>query len=153
MYLVRMSSDILIGDIETDSLTPTVIHMVGVLDYNSNQFTSYVGEDVAEGLVRLAEADLCIGHNFIGYDAKHIERLTEGLVLFERPKIVDTLDLSKRLMPTLPNHKLATWGDFFGYPKLPAPIFDRFTPAMIPYCERDCRLNKRVFDYLMTLLA
>lgn len=141
--------NILVGDIETDGLHPSRIWVVGVLDYNTNHFTSYTGDDIPEGLVRLAEADLCIGHNFIGYDVKHIERLTDGLVTFDRGKIVDTLQLGRKVVPGMDNYKLETWGEILGYPKIHFNRFDVFDPLMVPYCERDCEISAKIFRFLM----
>lgn len=70
---------VLIADIECESLKPTTIHMVGILDYFTDTFTDYHGDDVAEGLVRLASASQVIFYNGIGYDVPVIERLTEGI--------------------------------------------------------------------------
>jgi hypothetical protein len=143
--------NILVGDIETNEIhNPSELWMVGVLDYFTDEFTAYHGDDVPEGLLRLAEADVVIGHNFKGYDAKNIERMTNYLVKFDRDRIIDTLDLSKA-NARLDNHKLKTWGEMFGYPKGDWTDFSRWDPGMIPYCERDCRLTKKVFDFLNEL--
>lgn len=140
--------NILIGDIETDAIhMPRNLWMVGVLDYVTDEFTAYHGDDVPEGLLRLAEADMAIGHNFKGYDVKNIERMTNGLVKFDVTRIVDTLDLSRKYAK-LENHKLKTWGEMFDFPKGDYTDFSRFDPAMIPYCERDCRLTKKIFEFL-----
>lgn len=139
---------ILVGDIETNDLRPNIIWMVGVLDFLTDEFTAYTGDDVAEGIVRLAEAEVFIGHNIVGYDIPVMENLTDGLVKFDQSRLIDTLPLSRELMPHLPNHKLATYGEMFNFPKLPFKDFGRFSPEMIPYCEQDCRLSKRVFQHL-----
>ena len=145
-------TNILVGDIEANGLNPTIIWVVGVLDYNTGIFTGYTGDDVPEGLLRLAEADVVIGHHFKGYDAKHIERLTEGLVRFDHSKIVDTLELSRRVEPGLKNHKLETWGEILGHPKIEFNKFDVYDPKMVPYCQRDCEINAQLFTYLMSRL-
>ncbi len=88
--------EILIADLECDSLKPSTIHMVGVLCWGTDQFTDYNGENVAEGLVRIAEADKVIFYNGLGYDVPVVERLTEGLVTFKRDRIIECLDLSRR---------------------------------------------------------
>lgn len=146
--IVKMT--VLIGDIETNGLKPDRIWMVGVLDYNTDEYQAYVGDDeVPIGLMRLAEADLVVGHNFRGYDARVIAKLTNGLITIDNSKIDDTLEISRLLFPDLENHKLGTWGDILGFPKLDSPLFETFTPKMIPYCERDCRLNKVLYDFLL----
>ena len=144
-------SEILVGDIETDAIyMPRNIWMVGVLNWETDQFDAYTGDDVVDGLIRLAEADLAIGHNFVGYDVKNIERMTNNLVKFDRKKIVDTLDLSRKFVE-LKDHKLKTWGELFDFPKGDYTDFSKFDPKMVPYCERDCRLTKKIFDFLNEL--
>lgn len=144
----RIPLSVLIGDIETNAIhMPTDIWMVGVLDYDSDEFTAYHGDDVVDGLLRLAEADLVIGHNFKGYDIKNIERMTNRLVTFDMSRVIDTLNLSRKFAD-LKDHKLKTWGEMFNFPKGDYHDFSRFRPEMIPYCERDCRLTKLVFDIL-----
>lgn len=145
-------AEILIADIETNAIhNPNVIWMLGVLSYDSDEFTAYVGEEqVVDGLLRLVEADCIIGHNFLGYDTKHITRLTNGLVTLPKRKIIDTCKLSKTYT-ALPDHKLKTWGDLFGFPKGDYTDFDRFDPEMIPYCERDCRISKKIFEFVNEL--
>lgn len=143
--------NILVGDIEANGLKPSRIWMVGVLDFHTDEFTAYVGEDeIPYGLMRLAEADLVVGHYFKGYDAPVIERLTEGLITFDRNKIDDTVEISRALFPELSDHKLGTWGELLGYPKLDFTNFDTFDPAMIPYCERDCRLNGALYRFFLS---
>jgi hypothetical protein len=140
--------EILVGDLETDAIhMPRNIWMVGVLDWRTNEFTAYHGDDVVDGLLRLAEADLTIGHNWRSYDVKNIERMTNKLVTFDQRRVIDTLEMSRRQVK-LPDHKLKTWGEIFEFPKGDYSDFSRFDPAMIPYCERDCRLTKLIFDFL-----
>lgn len=140
----------LIGDIETNGLIPSKIHVVGVLDYITDEYTSYTGDRVVEGLCRLATADAFIGHYIKGYDVPQIERLTAGLITFDQKKLIDTVELSRRYCKELPNHKLETWGSLLGFPKLPKPdSWDNYEPYMEVYCERDCRVNKMIFDILL----
>lgn len=141
---------ILIADLECDSLKPSTIHMAGILDWETDQFTDYNGENVAEGLVRIAEADKVIFYNGLGYDVPVIERLTEGLVTIKRDRVIECLDLSRRYV-TMKNHKLATWGDLFDFPKGDHSDFTRYSKEMSVYCERDCRLTKLVFNLLNEL--
>lgn len=141
---------ILIADLECDSLKPSKIHLVGVLDYHTDEFTDYNGDNVAEGLVRIASADKVIFYNGLGYDVPVIERLTEGLVVFDRKRIIECLDLSRRYV-TMKNHKLKTWGEMFDFPKGDHTDFTKWSPNMSVYCERDCRLTKLVFNLLNEL--
>jgi len=141
---------LLIADLECDSLKPTTIHMVGVLDYDSDEFYDYHGDEVVDGLLRLAEAKKVIFYNGRGYDVPVIERLTNGLVKIKPSQIIETLDLSRKYAK-LDSHKLKTWGDLFGFPKGDHTDFTKWSPAMSIYCERDCRLTKLVFNLLNEL--
>jgi DNA polymerase III alpha subunit (gram-positive type) len=142
---------ILVGDLETNGLRPNRIWVVGIKDVETGEYTSYVGdEEVPIGLMRLAEADIVIGHNFKGYDAKVIENLTDGLIKIDNSKIVDTVELSRKLFPELENHKLETWGDVFEFPKIKYDKgFEQFHPDMVPYCERDVELNAVLYQFMM----
>jgi hypothetical protein len=147
---------ILVADIETNAIhNPTRFWVLGILDYHTDEFTGHVGDDdIAEGLMRLEEADLIIGHNFLGYDNKNITRLTDGVFVLDKEKIIDTVKLSRSLVKEFdtsrggPGHGLKAWGDLFGYPKGNWDKFDRFYPEMVPYCEQDCRITKKVFDFV-----
>jgi hypothetical protein len=144
---------ILVADIETDSLDARVIHAIGILDYNTNEYTCYAGDELPDGLLRLEAADIIIGHWFSEFDAPTIERITKGLIRFDYKKIVDTVKLSKALVSELPNHKLETYGDIFGFPKLHQKDYSTWTPKFAEYLERDVRLNKLVFDFLYALVC
>jgi DNA polymerase III alpha subunit (gram-positive type) len=143
---------ILIVDLETNGFKPNTIWVCGILDYDTNVYTPYMGEDIAEGIMRAAEADILIAHNGIDYDIPVMERLSGGLITFDRDKVVDTLVLGRRLLPEMKCQKLEEWGDILGWPKIKFNEgFDVFHPAMVPYCERDCQVTKMVFDFLMEL--
>lgn len=147
------TSEVIVADVETDSLTPNVIHAVGILNLRTDEYRCYAGDDVPEGLLRLQNAALILGHNFSEYDAPAIEYLTKGLIRFDYRKIVDTLKLSRQLAPWLPSHKLAYYGELFGFPKLEQHDYSVWTPSFEIYLERDVRLNKLVFDFHWSLLS
>lgn len=141
---------IFIADTETNGIhNPSIIWVLGILDYETNEYTSYTGDQIPDGLLRLAEADVIIGHNWRKYDAIHITRLTDGLITFPDEKVVDTLELSRKLV-RMNSHSLDTWGEFFQLPKIKdtIPGFDVFHPNMVPYCQRDCEITTRVFSLL-----
>jgi hypothetical protein len=146
--------NVLIADLECESLKPSIIHMLGILDYTSDKFTPHIGEEeVSDGLIRLVNADLVIFHNGFGYDIPVIEKLTEGLIVLDQSKIIDTLKLSRKFFPELSKerggsgHSLEVWGEIFDFPKGDWKKFDKFYPEMVPYCERDCRLTRKIFDF------
>jgi hypothetical protein len=141
---------ILVADLEANGFKPNKIWVCGVLDYRTGEFDAYTGDNISEGLIRIAEADIVIGHNFRAYDAKVIEELTDGIIKLDDEQIVDTLELGREILPEMKKQSLETWGEILGFPKVVFNEgFDRFHPKMVPYCERDCRLDMRVFDFLM----
>lgn len=144
---------ILVADLETNGFKPNKIWVVGVLDVETDEYTAYTGDDVAVGLMRLVEADLVIGHNFREYDAKVISKLTERVIEIPNEKIIDTLELGRMLFPDMPNHRLATWGEMLGLPKIEyTGGFDEFHEDMLPYCKRDVVLNKLLYEFLLSQL-
>ena len=143
--------DIISVDLECDGLLDHVstIHMVGVLDLSTDVFHDYHGDDIAEGLQRIADADIILGHYFKGYDAPVISKLTGGLVRIDRSKIIDTCELSRELFPELPNHKLAIWGDLLDAPKGDHSDWSRYSPEMSVYCHRDCEIVAKIFEFML----
>lgn len=142
----------LLFDIECNGFKPSTIWMIGVIDLATDAFTAYVGDDVALGIARLAEADCLVGHYIKGFDIPVIERLTDGAVQFAQDRLIDTVELSRALFPSLENHKLKTWGEILGVPKMEFTDFDRFDPRMVDYCERDCRTNQALYEFLISQL-
>lgn len=140
---------ICISDIETDGFDPTVIHCVGIMDYSTGEYYDFAEERVPEGLYVLSQAQLVIGHNFRVYDARHINRLTGGLVSLK--SIYDTYDASRRFFPKMKKHSLEVWGDILGFPKMPMYDFSKYSPEMSLRCEIDVRLNAFVFNILNQL--
>jgi DNA polymerase III alpha subunit (gram-positive type) len=146
--------EILVGDLETDGFDPSQIWVVGILNLETDEYKSYTGDDIAEGLCRLADADLVVGHNFKKYDAAVIEKLSHGVIKIDHDKIDDTWELSRELFPELPNHKLETWGEILGSPKIKYNKgFAKFHPEMLPYCEQDVRLNADVYRTFIAEMA
>lgn len=145
-------SESILFDIETDGLNPTQIHCIGILSLDTLEYQDYYKDTLVDGIIRIDEAGIITGHNVKGFDCLVIERLTEGLVHFDYKNIIDTLDLSRALMPGLPNHKLKTWGHMLGYPKFEFDQFATLTDEMLLYMKRDILLNYKVFKVLTSLL-
>ncbi len=142
---------ILISDIETNGFKPDVIWVVGIIDYETNEFTSYTHaeDNIAEGLLRLMEADLVVFHNGDDYDVPVIEKLTDGLITFDRAKVMDTLKMGRKLVPEMKTQKLEEWGKVFDIPKVLFEAWDAYDPEMVPRCRRDCEITKLLFDFLL----
>ena len=142
--------NIIVADLETNSLNPDTIWMAGILDFHTNEFFDYNGENLVDGLIRMAEADVLITFNGYGYDLPVVEKLTEGLITFEKERHIDVLKLSRKFAD-LPDHKLKRWGDMFGMPKGDHTDFSKYSPEMSKYCQRDCRITKEAFVFLNEL--
>ena len=88
----------LIFDLETDGLLKdvTTIHCLAIHDLETNETISYNDqgneEPIVRGIQRLADSDICIGHNIIGYDIPVIRKLYPW---FNASISVDTLVLSR----------------------------------------------------------
>lgn len=143
-------SGFLVFDVETNGFKPDTIWVIVIYDLVNKTRQSYVGLDqIAEAIERITQAKMVAGHFIAGFDLPVIKRLSGGEVLKE--SVLDTVPLSKKLCD-LPNHKLETWGDLLGLPKLPKPDFDVFSPQMVTYCERDVDLNVLMFEVLLDML-
>lgn len=99
----------LLFDIETNGLLEemTTIHSLVLKDPDSGEVFSYTDHDyagkagnIAEGVERLMEADLMVGHNIIRFDIPAIRKLFSKF----QPKITnvfDTMAISRVLWPNL----------------------------------------------------
>lgn len=144
-------------DIEANGFEPTEIFVVSILDLMTGDLQSYTCADdnIADGLLRLADADLACGHYVLGYDIPVIERLTDGLIGIDRAKVFDTCAVSMQLFPEMPDHKLRTWAEILDpdFPKGDHADFTQFSPAMADYCARDVLITGRLFHFLVDQLA
>lgn len=141
----------LVIDIETNGLDPSVIHMIGILDIQTEEFFAFVGEEeIIDAIEIMANADVLVGHNVLEYDLPVIERLLDGAIRFDRERVIDTLVLSRALLPGVDGgHGLRAWGRRLGDDKIDySGGWDAFDPLMVPYCEQDCRLTLAVLTAL-----
>jgi DNA polymerase-1 len=140
-------------DIETNGFMPDVnkCWMVVIEDVDTSEVFSYtskdgnMNKDLFEGLTKLSEADILIGHNIIGYDLVVLDHLF-GWKPKETQRIMDTYVLSQ-LIQYQRNHRhsLEGWGTLLGYPKLEFNDFSKYSDEMLTYCIRDVQLNTKVY--------
>lgn len=138
----------LVFDIETNGLTNcNTIWCIVAYDIDAEVLHSFGPKEIDEGIEFVSQADKLIGHNILGFDIPTVKRLM-GVNLYDK-KIVDTLVLSRLFNPTRDGgHGLESWGYTLGYKKIEFNDFDRFSPEMLEYCERDVQLNARVYFQL-----
>lgn len=149
-----MSSwEYILFDLECNGFKPNKIWVISMVDLITREKQSFVGaEAIAEAILRLQDAKLLVGHNIKTFDIRVIEKIMEGAVTFDRTRVLDTLYLSKALVK-MADHKLESWGEILGKPKLDTPFsFYKYDARMVPYCERDVDLNLDVFLALWAIM-
>jgi ATP-dependent DNA helicase RecQ len=95
-------------DLEVDPVTNRLHKFAGVRT-GSDASSTFEGGNLGAGLENLdrfsGPADFVLGHNFISFDAKHLEANKATLELLEKP-IIDTLWLNPLAFPRNPYHHL-----------------------------------------------
>lgn len=140
-----------IVDIEADGLLDTIqnIWCIVVKDIDTNEFHIFNPsnmdkfKDFAGGITEW------IGHNFINYDARAIERILG--IKIPLSSITDTLVLSRLVFPVFETgggHSLEDWGIRLKFPKMDFNDWSKYSPEMEVYCQNDVELNHKVYDKL-----
>lgn len=160
-----------IFDLETNGLLyeVTTIHCMVIYDVEEKQYWNYTNKDMEEGLTKLMEYDVLIGHNIIGFDLPVIKKLYDKY--YKDKEVVDTLILSKlayyNLMQLdvlthandgrLPKkfhgrHSLESWGYRLGDNKgefgKQDNAWETYTPSMLDYCRQDVHLTQKLWKKL-----
>ena len=138
----------LVFDIETDSLQPTKIYCMSVLDVETKEQLNFPPSKIEEGIELLESSDKLIGHNIIGFDIPTIKRLY-GVDLLSK-KIIDTLVLSRLFNPIRASHGLKAWGNTLQFPKIEFNDYSRYSDDMMKYCAQDVFVNYKVYQALKT---
>ncbi len=138
----------IVFDIEANGLKPDKIWCI-VAKPLGEPVVSFGPTRIKEGIEYLAEADVLIGHNILGFDIPVIEKL-HGVNL-NKKVIKDTLVMSRLFNPIRENgHSLKTWGYVVGMPKAEQPEdWDSYSNDMLKYCQQDVILNERVYKKLL----
>lgn len=145
----------LVFDIETNGLlnTCSTIWCLVAQDVDTKEiykFSDYDDElpNTIQGIRMLANADVLIGHNIIGFDIPAIQQVT-GIDLLEK-KCYDTLIMSQTLRyKRTHRHGLKGWGEHLKNSKLDYDDWSKYTKEMLTYCVQDVELNTEVFFRLM----
>jgi DNA polymerase-1 len=143
----------LIADLEADGLldTITTIHQITTINDDTGELTSYNRNTLSQGIQALAEADVIVGHHFIGYDIPAV-RIVTGLDLDPR-KVIDTLLLSKLGNPDRPGgHSLDAWGERLKHPKIEHTDWTKWSPEMEHRCNEDTLITRELFHRLRPII-
>ncbi len=158
-------------DIETDGLLPelTKIHCVCIQDVDSGEKFSYGPMDVPTAIDHMAEADLLIGHNILGFDIPALVKVYPHTTVDLVP-VRDTLVMSRLIFPDLRDrdfamlkrdpeypkknigsHSLKAWGfrlnnlkqDYEGG-------WETWNEEMQEYCEQDVEVTVSLWNRLLS---
>ena len=160
----------LVVDLEANGLynEVTKVHCIVAKDIDSGQvhkYYDYKGNDkinsIKQGIKHLLEAEQLIGHNFVDYDIRVLEKLYK--VKFDVNKVVDTMLLSYMLDPhrkrhpqcppsqlvgdkrkPIGAHSLANWGYVVGRGKVEHEDWTTFTKEMLHRCTEDVEITHLV---------
>jgi DNA polymerase I len=140
----------LVLDIETNYAHDT-IWMAATCDIETLETAVFT--DAASLNAYIANADLIVGHNLIGFDIPVLRRVWQ--IHIPLAKVVDTLVLSRLYNPSLDGgHSLKAWGLRIGQEeKGDFTDFDGgLTQEMIDYCVQDTIVNVTLYNHLNKLL-
>lgn len=101
-----------------------------------------------DGLQSYLQDQSIVGHNLIGFDAYHLNRLWNTRIRLSQ--CIDTLVLSRLLNPNREGgHSLDAFGKRLGLEKIDFKDYDAgLSEEMIEYCVRDVDLLERVYHEL-----
>ena len=145
---MNLPQKILVLDIETDGLKPTVIWCCaasnGEVYYDAVSFNAFIRD--------LDTETTLVAHNGLAYDFPVLERLW-GADLSIFPKL-DTLVLSRLANPSREGgHSLKAWGAELGFPKGDYNDWSHLNEEMVTYCKQDVAVNVKVLDKLRVEMA
>ena len=140
-------------DIETDGLDATCIWVLIAQNLETGNVYKFSDHDnlhgtIEDGVRMLANADLLVGHNIIGFDNRVIDRLY-GTDL-NSSRIHDTFVMSQVLRYKRKHrHGLAGWGEALGNSKGDYSDWSNYNKEMLKYCIQDVKVNVEVYNKLL----
>lgn len=159
-------------DIESNGLYNTIstIWCIWIFDIETGERWGYGPNEIEEGLKKLSESDVVVGHNVLDFDLPACWKVFPETIKYSF-NVLDTLCLSRFLKPDRigdnheypkgdprhgpAGHSLHDWGIFLGEYKgdygETENAWDAFTESMYDYCEQDVNLTCKVYLYLCEL--
>tara|TARA_R100001244_G_scaffold14581_2_gene16153 strand:+ start:328 stop:2061 length:1734 start_codon:yes stop_codon:yes gene_type:complete len=133
-------------DIETDGLNPTRIWLAACKDINSDFVKVCFNRE--ELLKTIANTDIFIGHNILGFDLPCLKKLWD--IDIDYRKVEDTLVLSTLFYPERKGgHSLGQWGIRLKNEKGKHTDWSKISSDMISYCIQDVKLTGQVYKHLL----
>lgn len=149
MTLVHGSPKI-VWDIETDSLTPTKIHLLVAKIVGKDGYYIFRDKDTFREFYDMYPEAEYIGHNSISFDSWVLSQLWGISIPVSRQ--TDTLVLSRLSDPTMDGHSLSSWGERLGERKLEYKDFSEYSEEMKVYCKQDVKVTEKLYKYLSKIL-
>jgi DNA polymerase-1 len=131
-------------DIEGNALfNPTRIWVVVCKDIDTGKYHIFKENQYDELRTFLSNCRLIIGHNYLGYDGIHLQRIV-GHPL-DVDVVLDTLVISKLVDYPRQGHSIEDYGEEFGEEKLEHNDFSKYSEALETYCIRDVDICYRIY--------
>lgn len=151
-----------ISDIETESLTPSRIHLIGAEDVKTRK--RYIFKNPQDSPQHFenfaADVEQWVGHNFVTFDQPVISRLL-GPNLVKPEQVRDTLVISRLVNAGLRDqyggHSLESWARRLGLghladKKKAFTDYSVLTPEMEEYLGDDLTIQRAVYEYFQRFL-
>lgn len=141
-----------IVDIEADGLLDTIKNIWCIIakDIDTNKVYVFNPSNLSEFPVFANGITEWIGHNFINYDARALNKVLG--IKIPLSKITDTLVLSRLVFPVFESgggHSLEDWGTRLKFPKMSFNDWTKYSEEMEVYCSNDVELNHLIYLRLM----
>lgn len=149
MYLKLKNNNYWALDIETDSLTPTVIWCVCVSHLGTNEERTFTNkEEFNAWLGKIGPDTVFVGHNIVSFDIPVLNSLW-GCNVDIYTRCVDSLILSYLYNSALEGgHSLEAYGVRLKFPKGNFNDWSHYSEEMERYCKNDVVLAKKVYEAL-----
>lgn len=139
-------------DIEANGLeNPDRIWVVVCKDIATNQYHIFREQDLDRLPDFLSRCSTIIGHNYLGYDGRHLERLVGYPLRVDQ--VVDTLILSRLIDYPRDGHSIESYGREFGLEKIEFDDFSKYSADMETYCIRDVDICHRIYNKYLSYIS
>jgi DNA polymerase-1 len=149
----------IVWDVESDNLTreATQIHCIVIQDLETEEVKKYhdywaLPRDASlqEGVQRVVDSDIIIGHNIAGYDKDILARIGEAKWR-DNQITVDTMLMSCILHPNMQKNGLEAWAVKLGLDeqKVQNADWSVLTLNILNRCVSDVKINREVYLHLL----
>lgn len=152
MYLDWFEKDTYVIDIESDSLTPSVIWCMGWENAKTREKGMCRGHQEIKDFFEKAGDSYFVGHNILKFDAPALVRICG--VSLSVSNVIDTLILSTLYSPSIVGgHSAAAWGERLGKEKIEFSDWSHLSEEMVTYCHQDVSITTELFLRLIKTLS